>query len=58
MAKRYCGKCHDCDSKLKKVLDGEEWCHKCKQYRRYRSHGWSPQDDLSQCGVVAEQEAA
>jgi hypothetical protein len=22
------------------VLDGEEWCPKCQQYRRYRSHGW------------------
>ena len=37
----YCGKCHTCDSKLQQVLDGEEWCSKCKTYRRYRSHGWS-----------------
>jgi len=38
---RHCGHCHECGTKLKQVLDGEEWCPKCAQYRRYRSHGWS-----------------
>jgi hypothetical protein len=37
---RNCGLCHECRSKLRKVLDGEEWCPECEQYRRYRSHGW------------------
>ena len=36
-----CNNCHTCGSKLKDVLDGESWCDKCKQYRRYRSHGWT-----------------
>jgi hypothetical protein len=36
----YCGRCHACGTKLKNVLDGEEWCENCKQYRRYHSHGW------------------
>lgn len=35
-----CGKCHRCGTPLQRVLDGEEWCPKCQQYRRYRSHGW------------------
>ncbi len=43
--KRYCGRCHTCGTKLKVVLDGEEWCPKCKQYRRYRSHGWAQGED-------------
>lgn len=36
-----CGCCHTCGTPLHLVLDGEEWCPKCKAYRRYRSHGWS-----------------
>lgn len=36
-----CGHCHNCGHKLKIVLDGEEWCPDCGQYRRYRSHGWA-----------------
>jgi hypothetical protein len=23
------------------VLDGEEWCDHCENYRRYFSHGWA-----------------
>jgi uncharacterized Zn finger protein (UPF0148 family) len=36
-----CGRCHTCGTKLRIVLDGEEWCPTCGQYRRYRSHGWA-----------------
>jgi hypothetical protein len=36
-----CRKCHTCGAKLQTVLDGEEWCNACQQYRRYYSHGWS-----------------
>jgi uncharacterized Zn finger protein (UPF0148 family) len=35
-----CGHCHTCGSPLRRVLDGEEWCPRCGQYRRYQSHGW------------------
>ena len=38
---RNCGYCHKCGTKLKLCLDGEEWCFKCKEYKRYYSHGWS-----------------
>jgi hypothetical protein len=38
--RRHCGRCHTCGSKLRKVLDGEEWCDTCQAYRRYKSHGW------------------
>ena len=37
---RYCGRCHTCGATLTSYLDGEEWCPKCQQYRRYESHGW------------------
>ena len=37
---RHCGYCHECGTKLLRVLGGEQWCPECKQYRRYRSHGW------------------
>jgi hypothetical protein len=37
---RNCGHCHTCGSRLRVVLDGEEWCDRCGAYRRYRSHGW------------------
>ena len=36
----YCGCCHTCGTKMKRVLDGEEWCPKCGVYHRYRTHGW------------------
>lgn len=52
MVTNYCGRCHTCGAALLKVLDGEEWCPACEQYRRYLSHGWSPataQDMLSHC---------
>lgn len=39
--KRNCGRCHTCGSVLRAVLDGEQWCATCKEYRRYHSHGWS-----------------
>jgi len=35
-----CGHCHQCGTSLHTVLDGEEWCSECGEYRRYRSHGW------------------
>ena len=43
----YCQRCHTCGTRLMKVLDGEEWCPTCEQYRRYKSHGWTaePGDD-------------
>lgn len=37
-----CSNCHQCGARLRCVLDGEEWCPQCQQYRRYISHGWSP----------------
>jgi hypothetical protein len=37
---RNCGHCHTCGTKLRIVLDGEEWCAKCGEYRRYATHGW------------------
>lgn len=36
-----CGKCHSCGTVLRCVLDGEEYCDTCAEYRRYPSHGWS-----------------
>ena len=38
---RNCGRCHECGTPLIKVLDGEEWCPECGEYKRYRSHGWA-----------------
>ncbi len=43
-----CKKCHTCGTELRIVLDGEEWCPKCKTYRRYRSHGFNS-GELSKC---------
>lgn len=40
MSNRLCGHCHTCGGRLRSVLDGEEWCDRCKAYRRYPSHGW------------------
>lgn len=40
-ASARCHYCHTCGTALKRVLDGEDWCPKCQQYRRYRSHGWT-----------------
>jgi hypothetical protein len=37
----HCGHCHTCSTKLRQALDGEEWCPKCGEYRRYQSHGWN-----------------
>lgn len=36
-----CHHCHTCGTPLTHVLDGEDWCQKCRNYRRYRSHGWT-----------------
>ncbi len=36
-----CQRCHQCGTRLRLVLDGEEWCPTCQTFRRYRSHGWS-----------------
>lgn len=36
----HCGRCHTCGTKLRAVMDGEEWCPKCQTYRRYQTHGW------------------
>ena len=47
-----CGKCHDCGTSLRSVLDGEEWCDTCKAYRRYRSHGWGSGGDDSPCPSI------
>ena len=41
MSDSRCHHCHTCGHELKKVLDGEEWCIVCKEYKRYRSHGWT-----------------
>jgi hypothetical protein len=43
-----CNRCHDCGDVLHTVLDGEEWCDRCREYRRYRSHGWASRD-RSEC---------
>jgi len=45
MLKQHCGHCHECGAELKKVLDGEEWCPVCNEYKRYRSHGWYTKGD-------------
>lgn len=42
---RNCGNCHTCGQPLRIVLDGEEWCDTCGTYRRYKSHGWSMEED-------------
>lgn len=54
--KQYCGHCHECGAKLRVVLDGEEWCSVCRQYRRYRSHGWAPGEGGAECPAPKEKE--
>jgi hypothetical protein len=44
-----CKNCHSCGNELKSVLDGEEWCNFCEQYRRYSSHGWGASGIESPC---------
>ena len=47
-----CGRCHKCGTKLQPVLDRDQYCHTCIQYRRYCSHGygWSNSDrDIEIC---------
>jgi len=62
----YCGCCHDCGTALVLCLDGEEWCPKCQEYRRYTRHGWprlshkgDSKDENSSCpsGHVTANEA-
>jgi len=43
--RRNCGHCHTCGTPLRTVLDGEEWCPTCQQYRRYAAHGWAGTTD-------------
>lgn len=40
-----CRHCHTCGTSLVTVLDGEEWCPRCEQYRRYQSRGWTRQPE-------------
>lgn len=57
-----CGHCHTCGTKLRSVLDGEEWCNHCGAYRRYTSHGWAAaatvRGDNSPCPAPAATPAA
>ena len=36
-----CRSCHQCGTALRLVLDGEQWCTTCGEYRRYVTHGWT-----------------
>lgn len=54
---RYCGHCHDCGHVLQLCLNGEEWCPRCKTYRRYRSHGFAVDGD-EHCPPPAASQAA
>ena len=36
-----CSRCHQCGTALRLVLDGEQWCTTCGEYRRYVTHGWT-----------------
>jgi hypothetical protein len=47
LSTKGCGHCHSCGTRLRIVLDGEEWCKPCRNYRRYQSHGWTAGDDLT-----------
>jgi hypothetical protein len=49
--RRNCGHCHTCGTPLRTVLDGEEWCPTCQQYRRYAAHGWAGTTD-PECPAV------
>ena len=51
---KNCGRCHVCGTRLRTVLDGEEWCPTCKAYRRYHSHGWGHGGDPEPCEVLME----
>lgn len=59
---RHCGHCHACGAQLVHCLDGEDWCPRCCQYRRYRSHGWTRHTDLDdyrpECPEIAAPEGA
>lgn len=49
MEKRNCNHCHTCGGKMRRVLDGEEWCDTCQTYRRYESHGWGSRGEDNPC---------
>ena len=40
-------KCHGCGNRVRIVLDGEEWCSRCKTYQRPVPHGWSRWEAVS-----------
>ena len=48
-----CHHCHACGTPLRMVLDGEQWCGTCEQYRRYVTHGWTRHgasaEDMTPC---------
>jgi hypothetical protein len=57
--KTHCKHCHTCGCRLLDCLDGEEWCPVCRQYRRYRSHGWSASyNETSPCPDIPAPDAA
>jgi len=53
MTYAVCHECHTCGTPLRMVLDGEEYCDTCHQYRRYVSHGWTRHgastEDITPC---------
>lgn len=49
-----CKNCHTCGTRLRIVLDGEEWCSICQEYRRYQSHGWGRGGEKSDCPAEAK----
>jgi uncharacterized Zn finger protein (UPF0148 family) len=57
---KNCGKCHTCGTKLQIVLDGEEWCPSCEQYKRYNTHGFpvkALETALNSCPELSDYEA-
>ena len=41
-------KCHTCGAGVHFLLDGEEWCSRCKSYQRPVPHGWSRWEAVSE----------
>lgn len=54
---KNCKLCHECGAELREVLDGEEWCDKCKEYKRYASHGWKGGTGEDGCPTMPELDA-
>jgi len=50
-----CGCCHTCGAALICLDDDPsndavgEWCEECRQYRRYISHGYLDEGEVSSC---------